>query len=104
MRTLAPAEWDSGQRGRKASSDDKASKGVAPFFDKEWDWNYDDLYSANGFMPENQKTTPGLSTESPFYYMEFYNQDRTNHGNFLTFIPFHSFFQFPSISKNATCC
>uniref|UniRef100_A0A915EX38 Cadherin n=1 Tax=Echinococcus canadensis TaxID=519352 RepID=A0A915EX38_9CEST len=47
----------------------------------DWKWDYGEFYDANGYNIDGQKTTSGLSTESPFYFMEFYNQDRSNDGS-----------------------
>nr|CUU97479.1 hypothetical transcript [Hymenolepis microstoma] len=41
-----------------------------------WKWDYSDLYEANGDNSNGQKDSIDLSTESPFYFMEFYGQDR----------------------------
>ena len=62
--------------------DTSEENGVSSLLDKDWNWkwDYDELYEANGFNVDGQRATSGLSTESPFYFMEFYNQDRSNDG------------------------
>lgn len=70
------------ERGDLSSSEKGQDNGFSQFLTKDWDWkwNYGELYEANGVSDDGQKSTSGLSPESPLYFMEFYNQERTNEG------------------------
>ncbi|VUZ40788.1 unnamed protein product, partial [Hymenolepis diminuta] len=80
MPPLSPTlnRWD--LRALKKTNNDTDGQGLLKK-DWNWNWDYSDLYEANGESDNGQKNTIGLSTESPFYFMEFYSQDRINEGS-----------------------
>ncbi|KAL5110462.1 hypothetical protein TcWFU_005881 [Taenia crassiceps] len=69
--------------GHSTKKEPNKKNSLSSLPDKVWDWKWDygEFYVANGYNTDGQKTTSGLSTESPFYFMEFYNQDRSNDGS-----------------------
>ena len=62
--------------------DTSKENGVSSLLDKDWNWKWDygELYEVTGCNVGGQRATSGLSTESLFYFMEFYNQDRSSDG------------------------
>uniref|UniRef100_A0A5K3EIW6 Uncharacterized protein n=1 Tax=Mesocestoides corti TaxID=53468 RepID=A0A5K3EIW6_MESCO len=70
MRALSITAMDS---NLKVQNKNASRSGISEIFDKDWDWGYE-------YDDDGRKTTD-LSTENPFYFMEFYNQDRSNDGN-----------------------
>lgn len=79
---MSPLPTSGGDLGHSTKKEPNKENSFSSLPDKVWDWKWDygEFYDANGYNTDGQKTTSGLSTESPFYFMEFYNQDRSNDG------------------------
>ncbi|VDO06459.1 unnamed protein product [Rodentolepis nana] len=66
-------------RAHKTADNDNVVQGLLKKdWNWDWKWDYSDLYEANEGNDKGQKDSIDLSTESPFYFMGFYGQDRIN--------------------------